>query len=355
MFKLFKKKDKSVVQPEAAQQLSVYQRKAFAFAGTAPGALPANVYEQMEGDSMVQCALSVKKLGVLASGWRIEGGEPAVVQFVKDAFNRMAGSPADVLRQAMDAFAKGWSVQETLYELDGDQIWLKAVHPKDPSLFGLDLDAYGNVRSLSLQMPGEKEERLPRGKFVLWANRASYGRAKGRSDLDAAYPHWSSKQSLLGAWRFHLERFAMPTLLGRFGPGLSTANQAELVNALKNLQENTSLVFPNDAEVTTLDISKEASTGFMDAIDFHNREMARAILGQTLTTDEGRRVGSLAMGKVHLQVLLLQLQVLRGELADLVMTEQIIRPLVQLNFGEVEIPRFVFEEVSLEAFTTGAI
>jgi phage gp29-like protein len=66
-------------------------------------------------------------------------------------------------------------------------------------------------------------------------------------------------------------------------------------------------------------------------------------------------VGSLALGKVHLQVLLLQISALRRELADTVMTEQIIRPLIELNFGPGPIPRFEFEETRLEAFATGRL
>ena len=125
--------------------------------------------------------------------------------------------------------------------------------------------------------------------------------------------------------------------------------------ALKDLSRNLAIVYPSEIEIGTLGGAKEASSGFMEAIEFHNREIARAILGQTLTTDEGRRVGSLALGKVHLQVLVLQLSSLRQELADRVMTEQVIRPLVELNFGPGEIPRFEFDAVPMDAFTRGRV
>lgn len=66
-------------------------------------------------------------------------------------------------------------------------------------------------------------------------------------------------------------------------------------------------------------------------------------------------MGSLALGKVHLQVLLLQVAAVRAELADRVMTEQVIRPLVELNFGPGQIPRFEFEPTPLEAFVRGSV
>ncbi|MFY9234901.1 MAG: DUF935 family protein [Fimbriimonadaceae bacterium] len=355
MIKLFSfKKRRKRQERELAPQLTAWQRRALEVAGVPPAGLPYSTYDEMEKDSMVQTCLTVKKLGVVAAEWRIVGDQRRS-EFVEEAFARMDGSPHTILSGAMDAFAKGWSVQEIVYDTDGLMTWIEAVRPKDPSLFGLEVDRFGHLRELKLQLPGESVMDVPRSKFVVYSNRGSYGRAKGRSDLDPAYRHWSSKQSLLNAWKFHLERFAMPTVLGSFERGLSAEEQASILSAMQNLSQHTAVIFPNEIAIDTLGGQKESSSGFMEALDFHNREIARAILGQTLTTDEGRRVGSLAMGKVHLQVLLLQLEAIRRELADVVMTEQVIRPLVELNFGPGPIPRFEFVSTPVSAFATGEL
>jgi phage gp29-like protein len=96
-------------------------------------------------------------------------------------------------------------------------------------------------------------------------------------------------------------------------------------------------------------------SGYLEAIDYHNREIARAILGQTLTTEDSRRIGSLALGKVHLQVLIMQLAGLRRNLAERVMNEQFIRPLIELNFGPGLYPKLAFEEPDLDVFRTGKV
>jgi len=309
---------------------------------------------------MVQTVVTIKRLGVLACDWTVKpNGSTAEAkrraEFVRAAFDRMEGSPATVLSQAMDAFVKGWSVQEKVYEPAAGKLWLKSVRAKDPSLFGLKVDRFGRVEGLHLQVPGEPILALDRSKFVLFANRGSYADPKGRSDLDAAYRHWQAKQELLDAWKFHLSRFAMPTVLGRFQRGLAAEDRESILSALTNLQQNDAIVFPSEIEVSTLGGQKEAGEAFLSAIDLHNREIARAVLGQTLTTDEGRRVGSLALGKVHLQVLMLQLEAIRRELADTVMTEQVIRPLVEMNFGPGLVPRFEFTQVAADVFATGKI
>jgi phage gp29-like protein len=343
---------------ELAPQLTAPQRMALEFAGVPPAGLPYSAYDQMEQDGMVQTALTVKKLGVLAAPHRIvsaDGSEEARKRaaFVEEVFARMDGSPLTILHGAMDAFAKGWSVLELVWRAEDGRFGLAAVRPKDPALFGLDVDAFGNVRSLNLQLPGEAPVPVPRGKFVVYRNRDCYGRAKGRSDLDAAYKHFQSKQTLLAAWRVHLERYASPTLMGKFQRGSSAEEQTAVLSALQNLHRHTAFVVPDDVQVEALGGQREGSLGFLEAIEFHNREMARAILGQTLTTDEGKRVGSLAMGKVHLQVLMLQLAAIRRELADTVMTEQVIRPLCELNFGPAAVPRFEFEEPEMGVFARG--
>jgi phage gp29-like protein len=345
---------------ELAPQLTVFQRKALEYASSTPGRLPYEVYDQMEHDAMVQTALTLKRLGVLAAPYRIvPAGDSSAARrnatYVESQFQAMRGSPETILAGAMDAFSKGWSVQEMLWETDGRLLRLAEVKPKDPSLFVFEMDAFGNLERLLLQLPGESPRELPRGKFALYFHRPGYARAKGRSDLDAAHRHWQSKGALLNAWKLHLERFASPTVLGKFERGLSSEEQAAILAALQNLHQNTAIVYPQEIEIGTLGGSREPSTGFVEAIEFHNREIARSILGQTLTTDEGRRVGSLALGKVHLQVLLLQLEGLRKELADVVMTEQVIRPMVELNFGPEELPRFEFEPVSLSAFSSGEL
>ena len=361
MFDIFRKRrNRPSSTRELARQWTSYQRRNLENAQVPPGGIPYSAYDRMETDSMIQTALTVKRLGVLAAPYRIvpAGETPEAIRnadFVEDQFNRMQGSPETILMGAMDAFAKGWSAQELIWGASGRRLNLIEVKPKDPSLFGFEMDAFGRIRGLKLQIPGEAEIELPRGKFALYFNRPTYARAKGRSDLEAAYGHWSAKENLLAMWRVHLERFAMPTILGKFASGTPDDETGAMLRTLESLNDVTAITYSDAFEVHTVGGDKESSTGFMEAIEFHNREIARAILGQTLATDEGRRVGSLALGKVHLQVLLLQLEGVRKHLADSLMNEQIIRPMVELNFGSSPLPRFVFEPVSLGAFASGRV
>lgn len=356
--KLFSRRKRMPERP--VPSLSLAQRQALEVAGIPPGSIPYETYRQMLGDSMVQTALTIKRLAVLSAPWKItltqdtpEGRRRQA--FIEQAFAQMQGSPGTLLAGAMDAFALGWSVQEVEWHLVGGSILPRRVLPRDPGMFGMQVTETGEVQALTLRVPGKREQSLPREKFILFSHRNGYGRVKGQSDLDAAYPHWRAKQGLMAAWRVHLERYASPTMAARYQRGLPPAEREGLLSALRNLSQHTAIIYPEEIELTALGGDRGSSTGFMEAVEFHNREMARAILGQTLTTDEGRRVGSLALGRVHLQVLLLQVGALRRELADQVMTEQLVKPLIEMNFGPGPIPVFEFEETDLDAFRTGKI
>lgn len=342
---LFKRKPREATAP-VAPVLTQWDRSSAERPGASSnGAIRYETYDDIRRDAMIQTALTLKTLGVLRASYVIEStGDSAVAAFVERALARMHGSAESILRQAMDAFAYGWSVQELTYTEADSYLWLDSARSISPHYLGVTLDAFGRTTGLRLEVPGEPARELPIDRYVIFRNRDTYGRPKGQSDLDAAYRHWKSKQELLRQWEAHLGKFASPTVLGRFGSSLSVAEQGKLLDALRNVASASALVVPSEVEVSALQAPREAS-GYLEAIDFHNREIARSILGQTLTTDEGRRVGSLALGKVHLQIFEMQLVAIRAALADEVMTEQVIRPLVELNFGQgVPVPKFRFEE-----------
>ena len=299
----------------------------------------------MATDSMVSTALSIKRLGVLAVPYRITGNDSKRVAFIESAFERMHGSPATVLADVMTAFATGWSILEPVYKFDSGQVLIERVELRDSDRFEPEFDAYGNLSGLRLS---DSREVLPHERFAIYRYRSTLHRPRGTSDLEAAHSHFRAKRRLLDAWDKHLASFASPTMIGRVPRTVSQLEADQAFRALTKLADSAAITLPSEIDIDRIGGETVASTGFMEAIDFHNREIARCILGQTLTTDEGRRVGSLALGKVHMQVLLIQLSALRRELADVVMTEQIIRPLTEMNFGPGEVPRFEFEERKVE-------
>lgn len=352
MKKWFSKSKSSEVSPAIARSATLGYR--YPQDGT-PG---PRVYEEMLLDPVVRNAVTVKKLGALAPPWRIvSGGDERKLQYIETMFAEMDGSPETVLYDALDAVAKGYSVLEKTFGvgLPGfpEAVTLRAVKPKDPALFGFDVDEFLNVRSLVLHVPGEPPREVPRDKFIVYVHNRRYMQPYGDSDLRAAYKHWRIKRALIDQWSAHLEKYASPAIIGKFKRGISEEEQAQLLQSLDDVQRQSALVHPDDVDVSLLDGRRSAESGYLEAIEYHNREIARTILGQTLTTDDSRKVGSLALGRVHLQVMVMLLTGVRRDVAESVIQEQVIRPLIDLNFGPGSYPTLVFQEPTLDVFRTG--
>ena len=361
MIRLFSKFIKKPKSGEGAASLSRFQsefRSKYWVRDSGTSLPNMAVYDEMLLDPLIKSALTVKKLGCLATPWKIvpAKNDSGQSDFIENMFSDMDGSVHGLLVDSLDALGKGFSVLEKIYVQNSIGQWLlHSAKPKDPALFSFETDRFLNILSLRLHLTGEEPQALPKDKFILFSHNQKYGAPEGESDLKSAYRHWKMKRELVNQCAAHLEKFASPTVVGKFKRGMPEESQMSLLDSLDRLQRQSAVVHPDDVEVSLLDGSRGGQNGYSEAIDYHNREIARAILGQTLTTEDSRRIGSLALGKVHLQVLIMQLSGLRNSLSEKVMNEQVIRPIIEINFGRGNYPVFKFDEPELDVFRTGKV
>jgi phage gp29-like protein len=302
------------------------------------------IYDEMQKDTQVRCCLNTKKFAVLAKGWDVlpASNEPAdveIARFVKFCLEDMRGSVQDALFKVLDSVAKGFSIAEINYKVISDgpyagMIGLDSLKAKDPAAFGFDMDEFLNIRALThLRQGFGGQADLPVEKFIIYTYMPQYELPHGQSDLRAAYKHWWSKEVILKFWNMYLEKFGMPTAKGTYRRGTPKDQQDELLRVLDKIQQETAIVVPEDVAIELLEAQRRGDAGYRDAVEFHNKQIAKAILGQTLTSDEGTRVGSLALARVHQDVLYFYLEKLKRDLEESVMREQLIRRLVEMNYG----------------------
>jgi phage gp29-like protein len=311
------------------------------------------IYDQMQRDAQVQACLVIKKLAVLSRGWEVhpassDPGDMEVADFVRFALEAMRGSVLDVLYNVLDALAKGFSVLEMNYAvLDKEpyrgRVGLASIKAKDPSTFAFATDEYLNVTGLTRVGFSNSEPRISNldpAKFVVYTYMPRYESPYGTSDLRAAYKHYWSKDVLTRFMNLYLEKYGSPTAKGSYKRGTPKASQEELLRVLDKIQQETAIVIPEDVQVELLEAHRGGEAGYLQAIEFHDKQISRAILCQTLMTDEGTRVGSFALAKVHLDVLKMCLRKLKRDLEESVMGEQVIKRLVDYNFVVSAYPTF---------------
>jgi len=128
--------------------------------------------------------------------------------------------------------------------------------------------------------------------------------------------------------------------IGKWGPGTTEEEKRVLKNAVFNLATDAAAVISDGTVIELLDsASKSASAVAYEALTaFCDRAMTKAVLGQTLTTEQDG--GAYATAKIHQTV---RRDILEADSRALsrTLTTSLVRPLVEYNFGpDVPLPAF---------------
>ena len=346
---------KSILKKPKMTETSVADRLAGAFGRIGPcnpddliATRGYEVYDRMQTDSQVRACLNIKKLSILSRGWQVRpaSNDPKdvkIAEFVDFCLADMRGSMIDVLYNILDAVAKGFSISEINYKVIGKgpftgMIGLDSIKSKDPASIAFESDEFLNLVGL-WQGPG-RDRKLPEDKFLVYTYMPRYESPYGSSDLRAAHRHWWSKDVILKFYNIYLEKFGAPTVLGSYTRGTPKSQQDDLLKVLDRIQQETAIVLPQDIKIELLEAQRGGELGYLQAIEYHDRQIAKSILGQTLTTDEGMRYGSFALAKVHMDVLRMTLEKVKRDVEESVMKEQLIRRLVDYNFRTEIYPSF---------------
>ena len=316
-----------------------------------------DVYEQMMSDAMCRAAINTKRFALLAKPWQVFPSErnsaraAEMRDFVEDALRGMTGPDGTTrdfrhaLFQMMAAFYRGYSVSELIWRLEEKGRWsgrftLAALKAKSPKQIGFEVDDYLNIQAITSWTPVAGFTIVPREKCVLYIYNPHDELPYGDSDFRAVYKHWWSKDALAKFWNLALQKYGAPMIYAQ-----SSSNGAEserLLGLLQSVQQDATAIFPRDVTPQLLQSNMNADA-FVNAVDWHNQQIAQGILLQTLTSGEGRRSGGRALGQVHFNVLLYALENAKADIEAAVNT-QIVKLLIDYNYGpqggETKYPRF---------------
>jgi phage gp29-like protein len=316
-----------------------------------PGGL--ETFVRMQRDPQIRACLTTKRLAVLSEDAEVHPADDSALarraaDIVRETLTAIPGGIAGIGAGALDALAMGHAVGELVWALDGS---LESVRWHDPRRFVFHTDAFGNVLELEIT---DANLRLPRERFVLYAHQSRYGSPYGESDLTAAYRPWSQKEALERMWLSALDRFGAPIPVARVPLSWSQSEVDHLSQLLSRLQNESALVLTNDVQLDApLDAGRtEPARAFATAAAWCNREIARAILGQELTSGTGDGA-SYALGRVHQAVCDDWIQALRTDLAERVLTAQVARTVTLAALGpDAPAPHITFPNLTPDELAT---
>ena len=268
-------------------------------------------------------------------------------EFVRRQLVELPGNFSAKLADIMTAAPFGFSLTEIIWKVKGREIGLADLQTLPPATIHLDLHRSGPLknrpRAAYQFFRRDKQVQIPLQKAILYSHGTSFGNAYGVSRLKRAYKSWFIKDLILKSWALCCERYGSPFAVGKVkGSGNSYKIGGVTVDAISHMENVLdSMVGGKGSAVIGIDDAIDltyAGTGYGDDFEglvaYCNKMIYRALGLPSLIADHGN-TGSYSLGKQHFQLFILVLEKLLFEVIDTVI-EQLVRPLIELNFGPQE-------------------
>lgn len=349
-----------------------------------------DLYERMTYDPQVRACVNVLKAAILDEGARIssalddsdaDGYDQArdIALTLERNLDDLTIPFDDVLWNLLDAMAYGNKVSEQVYALDAtytgrQQLVLRALKVKPRRATGFVVDPYYNVLGLVAHVPGRNatlalngsrpENLLPRDKFAIVTFRPIDSDPRGSSILRAALQPWAAKVDTWPEYLKYLAQFATPSIWGTPPEGaqnytdpdsgeVQTAEEV-LLSALLTFKNGTALAVPAGTKLELV-FSEGEGEAFLNAFKLYDQQITKAILHQTLATEEGEHQARSA-AEVHQDVLgTIVQQIKQG--TELAIRRDVVRPWVRYNYGDKALqllPRLTLGDVDKIDFVATA-
>jgi phage gp29-like protein len=259
------------------------------------------VYRELMYDPHISACVQSRKNGVLSMEWSIDRKEKKKTKqagLIEEIFNDT--DIYTVISEILNTPYYGFQPLEIIWKKQGKYIIPYNIIAKPPEWFTFK-EADNSLLFKSRQK--YDGEAVPDKKFLVPKHDATYNNPFGRRIMSSVLWPASFKKGGLKFWVVFAEKYGMPTIWAKVPRGTDTTDINKLENSLENAVQDAILVTPDDTSVEFLNADSKSANSqiYNELIQACNTEISKAILGQTLTTEQGK-VGSQALGKVHADI-----------------------------------------------------
>lgn len=295
------------------------------------------IYEQVKSDWQVKACFEQRRNAVVSAEWQVDAASDRAVdqqaaewlrtQLQRNSWDRITD------RMLWSVFY-GYSVAELIWEVQADgKLGWKDIKVRDRRRFRFAPDGALRLLTPSRMFDGE-EAKAP----YFWHI------ATGADHDDEPYgiglAHWLYwptlfKRNDITLWLTFLDKFAAPTAIGKFQPGATDGEKARLLAALRAIRSDSGIIIPDGMTAELLEAARSGTADYKVLHDTMDEAIAKAILGQTMTTENG---SSKSQAEVHMDV---RQDIIKAD-ADLVcesFNNGPVRWATMFNFPNAEPPR----------------
>lgn len=309
------------------------------------------VYRSLLSDAHVWSCFTSRTGATLSREWRLEpakNGKRSANRKAREAFETVLKNlnPYRLMTDMLYAPFFGMSPIEIVWAKK-DGLWTPAkAEGKPPEWFVYSQNNEPRFLSRNQMLEGEP---LPELKYLIPRHFPSYLNPYGERILSRCFWPVAFKRGGMKFWAVFAEKYGMPWAIGKVPRNTGDAERSRILSQLAGMVQDAVAVINDDESVDLIGMgqAKAASDVYSGLISVSNREISKAVLGQTLTTEIDKG-GSYAASQTHLDI--------RADLAgmDQKMVSQEINTLcrwfTRLNFAGAESAEFLFfEEEDIQA------
>ncbi|MCK9345392.1 MAG: DUF935 domain-containing protein, partial [Candidatus Pacebacteria bacterium] len=310
------------------------------------------VYAETRRDDQVQTALQQRKLALSGKEWNVLAGgdkrqDKAAADFITEQLKNIAFDRTNEKMLGTGLFY-GHAVAECLWVRDGQFIALSDIKVKNVRRFGFAPS--GELRLLTSAQPMGKA--VPERKFWTFST--------GGDDDDSPYglglAHWLYwptffKRNDIKFWLIFLEKFGMPTAVGKYPAGALPTEKAKLLAALAAIQTDSGVIIPDGMSLELLEAARSGSADYTELYDRMNAAISKVILGHTGSTEStaGKLGGKDMASEVRDDIIAAD--------ADLICSSfnmSVVKWLCEWNFPGADLPKVWREVVKPDDLKTRA-
>ncbi len=295
-------------------------------------------------------------------------GDQRCASLIREILTQGTLNLREALFDVLDAIGKGFSATEILWDTSGDEWYPVRLVWRDPRWFLFDWVSGQELLVRTLPEEGEAPGVYPEGYTHLDARLAK--RPSGtvpRSDLwngrqpmtarlepfkfivhrgqvksglpirgglaRAAAWAYLFKNYALKDWVTYAEVYGQPLRLGKYGPGATEADKNALLRAVANIGTDAAAIVPESMMIEFTQARQGGSMELYERLcDYLDRQVSKAVLGQTLTTELPRGGGSKAAAQIH-QMVRRDILAADAQRLQATLIRDLIKPIIDLNVG----------------------
>lgn len=248
-------------------------------------------------DPHVWACVQSRVSGTLTKKWRVVKGLIFDLNFGEKAVKVIEKSLGNldmerIIEEILDAPLYGYKPFEIFWDYKGG--YLVPIDIIGKPSWWFDFDENGMIYFQ------DNKKIAPKYKMLVAKHKATYINPYGIALLRKIYNSLQFKHGGFELWSLAVAKYGLPFIKAKVNKSVQPEELSQIATQLVENKENGAIVTDDNVDVE-IEPSPVDPAMYREFINYCNAEISKAILSQTLTTEQGD-TGSYAMSQTHLQV-----------------------------------------------------